>query len=202
MPAFPRTILPISATPPKQPQALISTGFSGKSTTRSAIIAGRVWEENFPPLYYTAAATRGWLAQVQAGFRLGTLWTVDHRQYLTANGAGGGTPLVNGGSQTGNTVNTDGWPNSTLVLKAGDLVKFGTLNLVYEMQADANSNGSGQATLSVDPLVISGGSPADNATVIYGANVTFRALIEDFDPGAIGINGWITGIKVRFREVP
>jgi hypothetical protein len=200
MPTFPRTVVPRTVTPPLEPMAMLSVGFTGKTQSRSPLASGRVWEETFEALQYTNTTVRAWLAQVQAGFRLGTFWTVDHRMYLTANGPGGGTPLVNGASQTGNSIATDGWPNSTTVLKAGDLVKFGGLNLVYELQADATSNGSGQATLSIDPLILV--APADNAAVTYGASVTFRAVMEDFDPGTVGVNGIITGVKLRFREVP
>jgi hypothetical protein len=74
-------------------------------------------------------------------------------------GASGGTPLVNGASQTGTTLVTDGWPNSTLVLKAGDyFVVNSELKIVT---SDATSNGSGQLTISFSPDIRT--SPSDNA---------------------------------------
>lgn len=116
-------------------------------------------------------------------------------------GAHGGTPLVNGASQnvtyataTGaNTQSlvTDGWPNSTAVLKAGDVFTLAGVYAVnpvpgegasgktvmpylqqFTVIADATSNGSGQATLTISPAIIVSGpyqtvsaAPADNAAI-------------------------------------
>lgn len=127
------------------------------------------------------------------------------------NGARGGTPLVNGGSQnvtyaTAKNTNsqslvTDGWSNSiTGLLKAGDVFTIagvyamnpvpgegttGKQQMSYLQQftvlADADSNGSGQATLTISPAIITSGpyqtvsaAPADNAaiTVVSGTAST------------------------------
>lgn len=201
MPTFPRTILPIAVTPPALPAALRSFGETGKQQARTPLLVGRTWEELYPPVLDTDTVTRAWLAQVQQWFRTGTLVTVEHRSYRTANGPGGGTPLVNGASQTGNSINTDGWPNSTTVLKAGDLVKLGTLQLVYELTGDATSNGAGQAALAIEPQIIVGTSPADNGVVAYGASVTFAALITNLDLGQSNF-GYIDGLRIAFQEQP
>lgn len=78
----------------------------------------------------------------------------------TPLGAGGGTPRVNGGSQAGNALITDGWPNSTLVLKAGDFFTVGATKRLYRVVNDATTNGSGQVTLDIVPMLRE--SPADN----------------------------------------
>lgn len=62
-------------------------------------------------------------------------------------GAGGGTPRVHGASQTGLSLITDGWPNSTLVLVAGD--RIGVSGQMLVVVSNATSNGSGQATLAL-----------------------------------------------------
>lgn len=63
-------------------------------------------------------------------------------------GTATGTPLVNGAGQTGYTLATDGWtPNITGILKVGDWIQFGTY--LYQIAQDANSNGSGEATLEL-----------------------------------------------------
>jgi hypothetical protein len=62
-------------------------------------------------------------------------------------GAGGGTPRVNGASQTGLSLVTDGWPASTLVLKAGD--RIGSSGQMLVVTQDATTNGSGQVTLQL-----------------------------------------------------
>lgn len=122
-----------------------------------------------------------------------------------------GTPLIKGASQTGSTLVTDGWTNSvTDLLLAGDVF---TIAGVYEINPltrestgrlqhfvvleDADSNGSGEATLSISPSIITSSStttdgtgasvslaayqtvsnaPADNAaiTVIGTANASYR----------------------------
>lgn len=117
-------------------------------------------------------------------------------------GALGGTPLVNGGSQASTYANvkntnsqslvTDGWSTSvTGVLKAGDVITLagvyamnpvpgegttGKLQMPYLQEftvlADADSDGSGNATLSISPAIITSGpyqtvsaQPADNAAI-------------------------------------
>lgn len=111
-------------------------------------------------------------------------------------GAHAGTPLVNGASQnvtyaagTGanqQTLVTDGWSNSvTGVLKAGDIITLAGVYSVnpiskqstgrlqtFVVKADADSDGSGNASLTVSPAIITSGpyqtvdaAPADNAAI-------------------------------------
>tara|TARA_R100000231_G_scaffold2990_2_gene5489 strand:+ start:1252 stop:1881 length:630 start_codon:yes stop_codon:yes gene_type:complete len=78
-----------------------------------------------------------------------------------------GTPVVNGASQTGGTLNIDGLPASaTGYLKAGDYIQLGSAatSQLYKVLADADSNGSGEASLDIYPNLRS--SPADGATVV------------------------------------
>lgn len=84
----------------------------------------------------------------------------------TARGVATGTPLVMGGSQTGNELITDGWTNSTTgILKAGDYIQLGSASTaqLYKVLDDVNSNGSGQATLTLWPDLRS--APSDNAAI-------------------------------------
>ena len=78
-----------------------------------------------------------------------------------------GTPVVNGASQTGGTLNIDGLPASaTGYLKAGDYIQLGSAatSQLYKVLADADSNSSGEASLDIYPNLRS--SPADGATVV------------------------------------
>lgn len=70
-----------------------------------------------------------------------------------------GTPLVNGGSQTGNTLVTDGWSSEGLL--AGDFFSLGsdTGTRLYQLTADVTP-AAGAATLQFVPALRS--SPADN----------------------------------------
>lgn len=77
-----------------------------------------------------------------------------------------GTPVVNGASQTGSSLNIDGLPtNETGYLLPGDYIQLGsgsstTLHMVLQQ---VDSNGSGEATLELWPDIRF--SPSDNATV-------------------------------------
>ena len=79
-------------------------------------------------------------------------------------GTFGGTPLVNGASQTGQTLNIDGASNNiTNWIRSGDRISIA--NKMYQIDDDANSNGSGQVVLTISPRIFTGKSPADNAAV-------------------------------------
>lgn len=77
-------------------------------------------------------------------------------------GAFGGTPLVAGANQVGNTLNIDGaTPSVTNWIRAGDW--FSVNGELKMATIDANSDGSGNVTLTFSPRLRT--SPADNAAV-------------------------------------
>lgn len=93
----------------------------------------------------------------------------------TVNGTGNGTPLVNGASQVGEGIITDGWAASETVLKAGDMIGIGgELKMVT---ADVTTNGSGEATISFEPAIRT--SPADNSAIDITAPTTLFILTEN-----------------------
>jgi len=94
----------------------------------------------------------------------------DH-SYTGARGALGGTPLVNGASQVGTSLITDGWSASTLVLKAGDLFSFsnGTYSELKQVTSDATSDASGNLTISIAPEIHT--SPVDNVSIVTASPV-------------------------------
>lgn len=106
--------------------------------------------------------------------------------------------LVNGASQTGYSLITDGGTNSATLL-VGDWVSVGYQ--LYMVVADATYNGSGQATLTLNRPLLS--SPADNATVSV-VTPTGRFLLTDNTvqwtnaPG--GLTGTISSMSVDFIE--
>jgi hypothetical protein len=91
-------------------------------------------------------------------------------------GAGGGTPLVKGGSQTGSSLDTDGWPNNTVVLLPGDYFAAGSE--MKMVTAPVLSNGSGEATIPFKPAWRS--SPADNAPLTINNPTCTMILADDF----------------------
>lgn len=93
-------------------------------------------------------------------------------------GAGGGTPLVKGASQTGNTLLIDGLTSAlSNVYRKGDYFQLGTGldSRLYMITQDINSNTAGEATLQFVPALRS--SPADNAALTFtSAKGLFRAV--------------------------
>ena len=74
--------------------------------------------------------------------------------------------LVAGAHSSGDgTINLDGFTASTTaVLKAGDLIKFNGHSKVYMVQSDIDSDGSGAATVSIEPNLVT--TLADNESVV------------------------------------
>jgi hypothetical protein len=105
-----------------------------------------------------------------------------------ARGAWGGTPQVDGGGQTGDTLDVKGLPNSvTGVVKAGDYINLGSgaNTKLHKVLDDADSNGSGEATLNIWPSLRV--SPNDSDSVIY-QNVKLLCRMTDDIPIDIDVN--------------
>ena len=97
------------------------------------------------------------------GKTIGLKWSMDQNcptQQVGAYTPGGAT--VNAGGQTGAAIVTQGWPNSTLVLKKGDIITFGAVNALnpqnrratgslamWLVTADVTSSGAGAATIPI-----------------------------------------------------
>lgn len=87
--------------------------------------------------------------------RLGT-FTMAVPGSETPRGVATGTPVVKGADQTGNILETDGWTISTTnIVKTGDFMQLGTGSdtRLYKILDDANSDGSGNATLTIAPKI-------------------------------------------------
>ena len=147
----------------------------------------------------TDAYRRGNLGQV-AGLTVAMDQNI--RAHTTGTYTTGSTPLVNGASQNvaysavtqatwSQSLITDGWANSTAVLKAGDVITLAGVNAVnpvpgqngvgkdaqsylqqFTVLSDVTSDGSGNATLTISPPIITSGpyqtvsaAPANNAAI-------------------------------------
>jgi hypothetical protein len=131
------------------------------------------------------------LMGIAAGFK----WYMDQniRTHTSGIYTTGSTPLVNGASQTGSTIVSDGWANSTAVLKDGDVITFAGVSNVnpqnrqstgslkqFVVTADSSSDGSGNLTIPISPALTPTGqfqtctaSPANNAAIVpLGAEST------------------------------
>lgn len=97
-----------------------------------------------------------------------------------------GTPVVNGAGQTGQELVTDGWTTSqTGILKAGDYFQLGSGAgaHLHKVLADANSDGSGNATIDIWPRLRV--SPDDNDTIVVNNPVGLWRLASNEMPWEI-----------------
>jgi hypothetical protein len=145
---------------------------------------GEWWEAEvtLPPMTHDYA--REWVAKlvsmrgVSGQMMLGD-W--DGRTPRGTASSSAGTPLVNGASQTGNSLIIDGATASqTGYLKAGDYIQLGSgiSSRLHMVVADANTDGSGNATLDIEPRLRS--SPADNLPiVVLNSKGVFRLVTND-----------------------
>jgi len=127
-------------------------------------------------------------------------WFQNELIHVHTNGSMGGTPLVNGASQTGTSLITDGWGTTNTITQgtvftlAGVYAVHPETKVAYDflqqfvVTADATAS-AGAATLSISPEIITSGarqtvsaSPADNAAITpvgaastsYAQNLAFH----------------------------
>lgn len=104
------------------------------------------------------------------------------------------TARINGANQTGRSLNTDGWPNSTAILSAGQFVTIG--NQLLQLTSNVTSNASGQATISFEPAIRV--SPADDAIIEYKNPYALMYFLED--PGYSVEPGLVYSMSFNLRE--
>ena len=116
-------------------------------------------------------------------------WWEDVNITAHTYGTYAGTPLVNGASQTGSTLNTDGWSSGASTLNKGDVFTIGSgstavkavnvqsyadagLAQKFVVTATTSDSSGAMATLPISPAITVTGayrtvvaSPADNATI-------------------------------------
>lgn len=164
------------------------TNVSGWTGARQTLASGRGWWEctyTLPPIVGTAKFNpwRSFIAQMRGGaneVRIpvdpkpqepdttapeSVTLSLDFvaREYFSSNGTAAGVAYVNGASQTGRSLVTDGWPENDTVLSAGEFV---TINdQLLQLTADVVTDNAGNATISFEPPIRV--SPADNAAIEY-----------------------------------
>lgn len=115
-------------------------------------------------------------------------------------GSWGGTPVVDGGSQTGDTLAIRGLPLSqTGCAKAGDFIQIGTGNntRLYRVVEDADSDGSGDMTVTIVPRLRE--SPADGETVVY-QNAQGRFRLDERTAAYAASPSKLYNMKITCRE--
>ena len=166
---------------------LISRTISGRRQARQ--IGGQLWKmtATFPPM------TRAQFAPIYAFIvaQRGRYESFSLVPPVVGNpqGSAAGTPLVNGASQTGRSLETDGWTQNTAIFKAGDYLKLAGNDKVYMVTADATTAVSSSAlTLTIEPALVA--SPANNEVIIYESipfTVALTSGVQEFSTGATGV---------------
>lgn len=162
---------------------------SGRKGNRNLIITagGNTGWNTYTKQFFNPSdsLTKQWKTG-QVNNALGYQWMPTQITPTQTTGTFGGTPAINGAAQTGNSIVTNGWSNSiTNVVVVGDILTFagcyavnpqtrvstGTLQ-DFVVQANASSDGSGNATITVAPALVPSGqfqnvsaSPATGALI-------------------------------------
>jgi hypothetical protein len=135
-------------------------------------------------LFQQSTAIAAQYAQGQMGKAIGLDWFMDQNCATHTVGTYAGTPLVNGASQTGSTLISDGWTSGAVSLKKGDVFTVAGVYAVnpqsrqstaslqqFVVTADI-SDTTGAITIPISPSIVTSGasqtvsgSPADNAAI-------------------------------------
>lgn len=161
---------------------------------------GQMWSGEFelPPM--TRAEAAPWVAALTSLNGTEGRFYFGDPAWTSPRGVGTGTPLVKGASQTGYDLVTDGWTTSqTGIMKAGDWLQIGatTAMKLHMVMADANSDGSGNATLTLWPRLRS--SPADNLALTVNNPQGIWRLAGNV-PWSVSVEQLINGLTVQFME--
>ena len=144
---------------------------------QTTALSGARWsaQYSYPPMTHAQAGEfQAFLISLQGSENRFNAWDPLHK--IKGNrGTPTGTPLVDGASQTGSTLTTDGWSASTLVLKKGDY--FVVNNELKMVIADETSDGSGDLTINFEPALRS--SPSENAALTISSCTAVMMLVDD-----------------------
>ena len=137
---------------------------------RSMVISPRMQAEivrALQGLFQAAAAIAEQYKTGTMGHVIGFDWYMDQNIRSHTVGALGGTPLVNGANQSGSTLVTDGWTNTTGAVAKGDIIDAAGANGInpqgrdstgnrrqFTVTAAATANGSGQMTINISPSIV------------------------------------------------
>lgn len=183
---------------------LVSMGQSMKRQARTRNAQRWSLKFTYPPLSRDEWAPIFAFLMKQRG-RYETFQVVLPPPLYTPQGIATGSPVVNNqaGSpeqlQTGlRSVVTKGWTvGQTGIVKAADFLLYAGHTKIYMATADANSDGSGNATITQEPALIEG--PAHNAVITINSPAFTVALANDSLESALSINPQF-GFSVEMLE--
>ena len=142
---------------------LVNTSLSGRRAVRQIGSQYFTFTVSMPPMNQNDAMDIFAFLQKQKG-SFETFQIKIPLQNRGAEKSSTAVKVVGSHSAADSTIALDGFAASTTgVLKAGDLIKFAGHTKVYMVQSDIDSDGSGAATVSIEPGIVS--TLADNEVV-------------------------------------
>ncbi len=136
--------------------------------SETADFGGAVWTTTVTLPSMNRADVSAWqVFFMQLHGRHGTFYLGDPDS-KTIQGGCTGTINVNGSHSVGAySVAVENTPNSTVIFKKGDYIQFGSgaTQKLYMVVTDCTSNGSGQATVEIEPPLKT--ALADDSAIVY-----------------------------------
>ncbi len=165
-------------------------------------LPGALWLASFelPPMKRSLAAQwQAFLVDLMGSSGRFYGFDPDGRSPRGSYNAGLDTPLVDGGSQTGSSLATDGWRASIAgLLLPGDYLEIGGEFKMVTAQVD--SDGAGAATVQFRPALRS--SPGDNVGLTLTNPKVTMMLVDDEQAAWDGdLNAVVQGIAFSAVEV-
>lgn len=140
---------------------------------------GQAWRADVALRPRSRAEAEYWITwRLKLNGREGTFY-LTHTAGATPRGTAAGSPVVDGGSQTGQELAVKGFtPNATLL--AGDWVQLGSgaATRLYKNLDDVTADGSGDATLTLWPALRSSPGDEDPLTLSNAAGL-FRMASDE-----------------------
>lgn len=157
-------------------------------TYKQQVVAhtGQRWEAEItlPPMQRADAEV--WVAFLLSLKGMRGTFLMGDPNCATARGSAStaaGTPVVNGASQTGDSLTVDGLPvSATGYLLAGDYIQLGggSSATLHKVLTNVDSNAAGQATLDLWPHIRT--APADDSAIVVANAVgNFRLSTNQSD---------------------
>ena len=194
--ALPTVQGPVSATLSSVTSTRVSTAHSLKRSARTN--NAQRWRIAFSWSPMRRSIFMQFFAFLMAQRGQADLFTCTLAGQTTPLGSWAGAPVVSGATQSGRSVNLSGFTiNQTGVAKTGDLIKFAGHTKVYMVTADANSNGTGLATVSIEPALLV--SPA-NGESLTTSNVPFTVALAADNLDMALTPGMLTPLSITVVE--
>ena len=181
-----------------------SQTWTGAVQSRSSMNVGRSWQETYNPVFAGKVIPEAFLSWLRWAWNTQTTFTITHPTTpgsgIAPNGTGSGGVTIAAGQSGAGPITTNGWPISTSnVVRAGDLLKVANLGYTLEVTDDANSNGSGVASIYVNPPIW---TAPTGGSAITTTGVTINAILMELSIPDMSNAFYYDGIRASFREVP